>query len=191
MYAKYSQQFPPQSPRATRLAKALFSDFPPEKETDLKVSFSPVETMYGTERKPSKIRMVTLRPREYMLLKEQDPIDGKVFIHLLANPASHAAIQKAQTELLDEHDFERLGRVLDVRENQTPYGAADWKIYPYAKSEAPELLKGSDTYLLKFRVVFWEKLQPKAGNMTRGVSLYDLKSVNDNLPFNARKLEVL
>jgi hypothetical protein len=189
MYAKYAQQFPPPSPKATRLAERVLSDFPPEKETDVRVTISPSESMYG-DRRMSKIRAVTLRPREYRLLKELDPVSQKAYFHLLVNPAAHTQIQQAQNDLIEEHDFERMSRLLDVRENSTAYGAADWMIYPYAKTENPDMLKDSSTYLLKFRVVFWEKAQ-KGGAPLRGLSLYDLRSVTENLPFNARKLEVL
>lgn len=189
MYTKYAQQFPPPSPKATRLAQDLLNGFPPEKETDVRVSISPAESMYG-EKRHSKIRTVTLRPREYRLLRELDPISQKSYFHLLVNPLSHSQIQQAQNELIDEHDYERLSRVLDVRDNTTAYGAADWMIYPYAKTENAEGLKDSSTYLLKFRVVFWEKAQ-KGGSVQRGFSLYDLRSVTENLPFNVRKLEVL
>jgi hypothetical protein len=189
MYAKYAQQFPPPSPKATRLAKHLLDDFPPERETDVQISISPSESMYG-EKRLSKIRPIILRPRDYRLLRETDPISQKPYFHLLVNPVSHAQIQQAQNELIEEHDFERLSRTLDVRENSTAYGAADWMIYPYAKTEDPTNLKDSSVYLLKFRVVFWEKAQ-KGGMIQRGFSLYDLRSVTENLPFNVRKLEVL
>lgn len=189
MYAKYAQQFPPPSPKATRLAQRVLSDFPPEGEADIPITISPSESMYG-EKRQSKIRVITLRPREYRLLREIDPISQKSFFHLLVNPVSHAQIQHAQNELMEEHDFERVSRVLDVRENSTAYGAADWMIYPYAKTENAEGLKDSSTYLLKFRVVFWEK-SLKGGLTQRGLSLYDLRSVTENVPFNVRKLEVL
>jgi hypothetical protein len=189
MYAKYAQQFPPPSPKATRLAESVLKDFPPENEADVRISISPTESMYG-ERQRSKIRPITLRPRDYRLLKEHDPISQKVYFHLLVNAAAHTQIQQAQMELIEEHDFERIAKVLDVRENSTAYGAADWMIYPYAKTEHPDALKDSSTYLLKFRVVFWEKAQ-KGGATLRGFSLYDLRSVQENLPFSVRKLEVL
>lgn len=190
MYAKYAQQFPPPSPKATRLAERVLSDFPPEKEADIPVTISPTESTYG-DRRPSKIRQILLAPRDYRILKERDEFSQKIYIHLLVNSAAHHKIQQAQNELIEEHDFERIGRVLDVRTNTTAYGATDWMVYPYAKSENPEFLKDSSMYMLKFRVAFWEKLE-KGGALTkRGLFLSDLRSVTEDLPFSARKLEVL
>lgn len=190
MYAKYAQQFPPPSPKATRLAQRVLNDFPPENEADVRITISPTESTYG-DRRPSKIRQLVLRPRDYRLLKERDELNQKVYVHLLVNPVAHTKIQQAQNELIDEHDFERVARILDVRPNTTAYGAADWMVYPYAKTENPDMLKDSSSYLLKFRVVFWETLE-KGGVLTkRGFSLYDLRSVVEDLPFSARKLEVL
>lgn len=165
------------------------------KEKDIILSYSPTESVYGEGPSKKRSRTVILQPQHYGVLREHDTNQDKIYYHLLVPARIHQQIQELQEGLLDEHDFERAARKLEVRENTTGFGEANWKIYPYAKVEPLYPLKSCDTHYLRFRIIFWESRAD--GMLKKGVSIYNMRSLTnpegktDVKPFHERKLELI
>ncbi len=166
------------------------------REKDVVVSFSPTASVYGeSPSKTTRNRTVILPPEQYGILREHDVNTDKTYYHLLVSGKVHLQLQEIQNQLLEEHDFERTARKMEVRDNSTVYGQADWKIYPYVKIEPLYALKNSETHYLRFRVIYWENRS--TGILKKGVSIYNVRSLLDpegkstTQPFHQRKLELI
>jgi hypothetical protein len=139
--------------------------------------------------------VVILPPENYGILREHDTTNDKTYHHLIVNAKVHHQMQEIQNQILEEHDFDRTARKMEVRDNSTMYGNADWKIYPYVKIEPNYTLKNSETHYLRFRIIYWENRS--TGILKKGVSIYNVRSVLDPdgkttvQPFHQRKLELI